>query len=480
MITGDQLLALLPIITLAGSATLLMLVIAFRRDHALAFGITIACLLATMAMIGIAAQRTPVAVTDLLIVDRYGLFFTGLVSAAGLVVAILAYDYLRLRHDQREEFYLLLLTTILGAAVLAASSHFASFFLGLETLSISLFPLIAYAREEKRGLEAAMKYLVLSGVASGFLLFGMALVYAETGVLAFAAMAAPQMTTAVVTGTVMIVVALGFKLSVAPFHLWTADVYQGAPVPVTALLATVSKAAMLAVLLRYGISGGLLNASAFGAILSVLAAASILIGNLAALRQKNLKRLLGYSSIAHMGYLLVAVVATPRLGAAFAAETLTVYLAAYVATMLAALAVVAVVSPADREAEAIEDYAGLFWRRPWPAAVLTVALLSLAGIPLTVGFIGKFYIFAAGGQASLWLLLGVVIIGSGLGLYYYLRVVFAMTDPAMHDPAPAAPEPSSIHSRVVLGILGLAVLALGILPSGLIEFLESLGEAFRP
>ncbi len=480
MIRAPQLLALLPIIVLAASATLLMLIVAFRRDHLLTFSLTVTSLLTTLGVIALAANETPAAVTPLLTIDRYSLFFTGLVCAAGLVVAVLSFDYLRVRRNQPEEFYLLLLTALLGAVVLAASNHFASFFLGLETLSVSLFPMIAYARDDKLSLEAAMKYLVLSGIASGFLLFGMALVYAETGILDFPSMAEPAMTIPATAGMVMILVALGFKLSVAPFHLWTADVYQGASAPVPALLATVSKGAMLAVLLRYGIAGGLLKAPVFANTLSVLAFASILIGNLAALKQDNLKRLLGYSSIAHMGYLIVALIATPNLGTALAAETLTVYLTAYFVTVLTALGVIAALSPPDREVELIDDYVGLFWRRPWAAAILTSALLSLAGIPLTAGFIGKFYVLAAGGQASLWLLLGTVVAGSGLGLYYYLRVVYRMTCPTEPELSPAVADSSrAMASRLVLGVLGLAVVILGVLPSGLIDFLEALGESFQ-
>lgn len=475
MIATVHLQALLPIIVLAASATGLMLAIAFRRDHRMACALTAAGLLAALAASVIAARVAPIAVTSLLTIDRYALFFTALSSAVGLVVTVLSRDYLARREDRPEEFYLLLLTTILGAAVLSSSSHFATFFLGLETLSVSLFPLIAYSRDDPRGLEAAMKYLVLSGMASGFLLFGMALIYAETGVLEFAAMAVPAMTVSVISGTVLIVVALAFKLSLAPFHLWTADVYQGAPAPVTALLATVSKGAMLAVLLRYGMAAGALRHPALLNVLSLLAVASILIGNLAALRQDNLKRLLGFSSVAHMGYLFVALVAVPRLGTAMAAETMTVYLVAYFVTILAALGIVALLNP-HREVDSLEDYTGLFWTRPGPAAVMTIALLSLAGIPLTAGFIGKFYIFAAGGQAALWLLLSAVVVGSGLGLFYYLRIVFQMTRPVSEPPGFESP---AIGSRITLGLLGLAVLVLGILPSRLIELLEALGESFR-
>lgn len=480
MIGANQLPALLPLIVLAAATVAVMLAIAFRRDHGLAFALTVAGLIATLLALPAASGLAPQPVTALLIVDRYSLFFTGLASACGLAVVLLCPEYLRSRSDQPEEFYLLVLTLLLGAAVLAASSHFASFFLGLEILTVSLFPLIAYRREDKHGLEAGMKYLVLSGVSSALLLFGMALIYAETGVLAFAAMQWPAMTLPVVAGIALIVAAVGFKLSLVPFHLWTADVYQGAPAPAAALLATVSKGAVFALLLRYGTTADWAAQPALGQALGALAAASMLAGNLLALKQDNLKRMLGYSSIAHMGYLLLAVLAAHRIGTGLAGETLGFYLAAYAASTVTAFGVLMALSPAETEADALEDYTGLFWRHPGLAAAMTAALLSLAGIPLTAGFIGKFYLFLAGSEGGLWLLLAFLIAGSGIGLYYYLRVVFVMSLP----PVPAtglapASRKAAPAAGLVLVLLVILLIGLGMLPAPFMEALLPVGQALR-
>jgi NADH-quinone oxidoreductase subunit N len=472
MISTTDLIALLPLIVLSGTAVLAMLAISFHRNHQLVFVLTVAGILAALVAVFPAAGLVPRPVTPLLLVDRYALAFTVLAGAAGLAVVCLCRDYFAGRVDQPEELYLLILTALLGAGVLAAARHFATFFLGLETLSVSLFALIAYPYRDERALEAGMKYLVLSGAASGFLVFGMALVYADTGVLDFAGLATASGTLVDIIGMILIVVAVGFKLSLVPFHLWTADVYQGAPAPVTSLLATVSKGAVFVLLLRYTVAGGLVRAPVLSEVLSLIAIASMLVGNLLALQQGNVKRILAYSSIAHMGYLLIVLVAGARIGGAFAAEALLFYLAAYFATTLAAFGVVTVLSPADREAESLEDYDGLFRTRPWPAAVFTVALLSLAGIPLTAGFVGKFYLFAAGGQGELWVLIGALIVGSGLGLYYYLRVISHMVrDSEATAVAEGTAGAVPLVANLVLGVLLIVVVGLGVWPAGLIDVL---------
>lgn len=479
MMTADQLLALLPLIALTAGSALVMLTIAFRRNHDLIFGLTIASLVATLAALGPAAGVAPQTVTTLLIIDHYAIFFIGLVCCAALAAMMPCRPYLAARSSQPEEFYILLLSSLLGAAVLVASRHFASLFLGLEMLSVSLFALIAYPRRDKRALEAAMKYLVLSGISSAFLVFGMALIYAELGTLEFSRMYLPEPTLTLIAGMVLIVSALGFKLSLAPFHLWTADVYQGAPAPVAALLATVSKGAVFALLFRYGLAGGLSWHRTILDVLTLLAAASILVGNLSALRQNNLKRMLAYSSIAHMGYLMITLVAAGRIDARFAVESMSFYLVAYFITTLAAFGVMTVLSPAERDAELLDDYTGLFWTRPWLAGLLTLAMLSLAGIPLTAGFIGKFYLFTAGSQGSLWVLLILLIIGSGLGLYYYVRVIFQMSRPpgtAGQDVTrlpPLAPRGAS----VTLAILGILLLGMGVAPAPFIDFLTPVSHS---
>lgn len=276
----------------------------------------------------------------------------------------------------------------------------------------------------------------------------------------------------------MVLAGVAFKLSLVPFHMWTPDVYQGAPAPVAGYLGTVAKGAVFAVLLRYLIQTGALTSPELLTVLTVLAVLSMLVGNLLALRQQHLKRLLGYSAVAHMGYLLIPVIALAPVDPASAVEAALVYLTAYFAMTLGAFAVVTVVSgqQVDGDADLLTAYEGLFWRRPGVAAVFTVMLLSLAGIPLTAGFIAKFYLFTAGVSAAAWVLLIALVAGSGIGLYYYLRVVFAMTRPqAARDGSPLAPGWSSQWTLVTLGIV---VLLIGVHPTPVIDAIRQLIEGW--
>ncbi len=465
----DALVALLPWMALAVSAVAVMLAIAVKRRHYLVFALTLLGLGIALALLAPAARVAPRAVTPLLIVDRYALFFTGLILAGSAAVTLLSHSYLVHRALLREEYYLLLLITALGATVLAASSHFASFFLGLELLSVSLFALIAYRADEPLSLEAGIKYLVLASVSSGFLLFGMALIYMALGTLAFAPLAdllrVQDAHPYVLVGLAMIIVGVGFKLSVVPFHLWVADVYEGASAPVSALLASILKGAMFAVLLRYFMDIGAHRYDAVSLALTAIAIASMLVGNLLALLQENVKRLLAYSSIAHQGYVLVALIVGGRLGV----EAVGYYLVAYFITIIGAFGVVAAVSPQDPERDALEEYQGLFWRRPWLAGVFTLMLLSLAGIPLTVGFLGKFYVLAAGVDAAAWLLVITLIVGSAIGLFYYLRVVITLY--VLPAPAPAA-HIAPATGLVLAAMTGL-LLWFGIYPAPLIALIQA-------
>jgi NADH-quinone oxidoreductase subunit N len=477
MIFGrDALVALLPLIAVAATAIAVMLVAAFRRGHALpALSLTLVGLAVACAALPAAAQISPVAL-PLLLVDRYALFFMGLVFAATFAIAILCYRYFGGDESRHESLYILLLLAALGAAVLAAANHFASFFLGLELLSVSLFALIAWWRSADHGIEAGIKYLVLAGFSSSFLLFGMALVYAGTGSMEFTQVAALTTGTGqradayALVGLVLILVGLGFKLALVPFHMWTPDVYEGAPAPVAAFVATVSKGAAVAVLLRYCTAVGAEAAPAANAALAAIAIASILAGNLLALLQSNVKRILAYSSIAHLGYLVVALLAVRTIGA----EAIAYYLVAYFVTMIGAFAVVALVSDGrlGHDTDALDDYTGMFRERPWLAGAFTAMLLSLAGIPLTMGFVGKFYILAAGVDASLWLLVVVLVVGSVVGLFYYLRIVAAMCAQPHPATGRAAAAPS-VASGIVLACLTLLLIVLGVYPAPLIRIIQA-------
>lgn len=474
--TGADLAALLPLIVLSGAVIAVLLAVALRRDHRLSAALSLLGLVLSCAALAPASSVAPRQVTPLMVVDGYALFFMGLLFAAGIAVVLLSYSYFAVQRGRREELYILLLLALLGAAALVSASHFASFFLGLETLSVALFAMIAHPLGRNEPMEAGLKYLVLSGVSSAFLAFGMALIYAELGTMAFREIGALLAgggefhEAYLLSGLALIVVGVGFKLSLVPFHLWTPDVYQGAPAPVTAFLSTVSKGAVFALLLRYFVEAGIQPSGSVLLMLGVIAVLSILAGNLLALLQDNVKRILAYSSIAHLGYLLVAFLA----GREIAVEAVSYYLVAYFVTTLGAFGVVSLLSSAAdaREFEALADYRGLFWRRPWIAGMFTAMLLSLAGIPLTVGFIAKFYAIAAGVDAALWIPVAALVIGSVIGLFYYLRIVAVMYGQekglVLHVPA------ISPAGSLLLAVLTLLLLWLGVYPAALMRVIQAM------
>ena len=462
--------ALMPVLILAAAASLLTVAAGFYRNHGFVAGFTMAAFLLSFASLFIASDSAPVAITPLLVVDGFAIFFMGLIFAASFTVTLLSYGYNGGSEGRHTEYYILLMLSALGAAVLAGSRHFASFFLGLETLSVSLFGLIAYMRN-KRGNEAGLKYLVLGGASSAFLVFGMALVYAAAGSMEFSSVGAFAATgggSALAPGMAMIIAGAGFKLAVVPFHGWTPDVYEGAPAPVGALIASVSKGAVIVVLMRL-FNGALLpGGGALFVFLTAVAVASMFAGNLLALFQENVKRVLAYSSIAHLGYLLVAFLSSGTFGAGAVAF----YLAAYFVSIIGAFGVVTVLSVNGHDMESLESYRGLAWRRPLVAAVFTAMLLSLAGIPLTAGFVGKFYLVAAGAAASMWLLVLSLALSSVIGFYYYLRIILVLFSPS---PEPQA-APAGIHPAASAALIALfvALIFLGVYPG---PFLTLVGAA---
>ncbi|HBY95616.1 MAG: NADH-quinone oxidoreductase subunit N [Ardenticatenaceae bacterium] len=473
--TLADLAALLPLIVLSATAVVVMVVIAFHRNHLLTAGLTGLGLVVALITLPLAASTGARQVTALLIVDGYALFYMGLLFAASFAVAALAYGYLEGQGGTHEEFYILLLLATLGAAVLVASSHFASFFLGLEILSVSLYTLIAYPRWRRQSIEAGIKYLILAAASAAFLLFGMALVYAELGTMEFAGIASlratggPASSALLLTGLGMLIVGIGFKLAVVPFHLWTPDVYEGAPAPVTAFVATVSKGGMFALLLRFFTQVDIRAYGSLFLVFALIAVVSMLFGNLLALLQSNVKRILAYSSIAHLGYLLVAFLTS----GALAVTAVTFYLVAYFVTTLGAFGVISALSGREREADTMEDYRGLFWRRPWLAAILATTLFSLAGIPLTAGFVGKFYILAAGVGSALWSLVIILVIASAIGLFYYLRIIVVMyLPPPVEEEGLAAPS-LPLASSLVLAVLLLFLIWFGVYPTPLIDLIQA-------
>jgi NADH-quinone oxidoreductase subunit N len=479
---GQQLIGLLPLLALAGAALLSLLVAAFARSFTAAFVVCMAGLVGALTCVGVAWPRLPFEAGALLSFDGFAFFGITLIVAATLFVAIGSWSYLKDRGSAGGEFYFLLLLASLGACVLAAATSFATFFLGLELLSVSLYALIAWQRDRATSTDAAIKYLVLAGASSAFLLFGMALVYAETGAMALSRLAEAVTGTGAIApvGLAMMLVGVGFKLAVVPFHMWTPDIYDGAPAPVSGYIATVSKGAMMVVLVRAlspALIGPIESSAAFPIVFSAIAGLSMFAGNLLALRESNVKRILAYSSIAHLGYLLVAFVA----GGPLALRALSFYLVAYFATTLGAFAIVGELSrdtratddvSGARDADRIDDYRGLSARRPWLAAALTTTLLSLAGLPLTAGFIGKFIILRAGVGAELWVLAVILAVNGTISIFYYLKIVSAIFRPA--EAAATGPQRMPLLAAIAVAILALAVVALGVYPSPLLSFLGTL------
>jgi NADH-quinone oxidoreductase subunit N len=445
-----------------------MLVIAFKRLHALTMGITLVIFLLTFISVPIAAMQGTQQVTPLLIFDNFAYFIIGLLAAAAFFITLLAYGYQRIHVERADEFYLLLITATLGSSVLAASSHFASFFLGLEILSISLYAMIGYTFHHQVSIEAAVKYLVLAASSAAFLLFGMALIYAQLGTMEFARIASGLSAGATgsiyaLIGSVMMLVGFGFKLALVPFHLWTPDVYEGAPTSITALMAVGVKAAAFAAFARVFMHGLAGLATDWTQVLWVVAALTMTVGNVIAVLQQNIKRMLAYSSIAHAGYLLVGMVA----GGDGGGGAILFYLLAYTLMNLGAFGVVMALGKRGEPNELLDDYAGVGFRQPFLGFTMTVFMLSLAGVPPLVGFAGKYFLFAAAVKAGYVGLVVIAVLNSVVSVYYYIGVIVKMY---MNEGQVEVPVPTSrpyLFATMLLTAAGTVLL--GVFPSSAFE-----------
>lgn len=472
---ASQLTALLPFLVVSATIVVVMLAIAWRRNHRLTAGLTVLGLnLALLSLLpAVLAGGPAVELPPMLIVDGQASLYMTMVLVATLGVVTLCHAYFEGYAHDREEIYLLMLLGALGGLTLACATHAGSFFIGLELLSVPMIAGVAYAVQDRRGLEGGAKYLILSAGASATLLFGLALIYAQIGSLDLTAMAqamvqADANSPLVLAGAALLLSGIAFKLSIVPFHQWTPDVYEAAPAPVAAYLATVSKVGVFAGALRLFHAGGGNASPLIVDALIVIALASMIVGSVMALRQDNLKRLLAYSSIAHFGYLLIVLAAPGDRSL----EAAGVYMATYVITALGVFGVIALVSsPAGgRDRERIEEYQGLFWQRPYLVSILTAMLLSLAGIPLTAGFIGKFAVIAVGVESDLWWMVGGIVLGSAISIYYYLRVISALFLPmAGYERVSESMGWAQTAGGLMLLLAMLVMLAMGIYPEPLFD-----------
>ncbi len=436
--------------------------------------------LAVVAAMHFAAMGQPSseAMQGMLVVDPLSHLLSGVSAIALIVTLVYARPYAESRDILKGELFTLSLLSLLGVNVMVASNNFLSIYLGLELMSLSLYALTALRRDHTVSTEAAMKYFVLGALASGFLLYGLSMMYGATGSLSI-----PRVFEVISTGTlnkgvlvlgvVFVVAGLGFKLGAAPFHMWVPDVYQGAPTAATLLIGAAPKLAAFGITLRLLVEGMLPLAADWQQMMLVMAVASLVVGNLAAIAQTNLKRMLAYSTISQMGFVVLGLASgvvnnQPDAHALNAYSSAMFYAITYVLTTLGSFGLIMLLARQGFESEQISDLAGLFKRSPWYALVMAIYMFSLTGIPPTVGFYGKLAVLQAmvttGQSLYLWLAVIAVIL-SLIGAFYYLRVVKVMF---FDEPADRSPLSAPADARVVMSLNGIAVLVFGLLPGGLL------------
>jgi NADH-quinone oxidoreductase subunit N len=404
-------------------------------------------------------------------VDAFGIFFNCVFLIAALLVAVASYKYLETAGEHHGEFYALILFAQCGMYFLATGTDLITLFIGLEVMALCFYVMVGFLRTDKRSNEAAMKYLLLGAFSSGFLVYGFSVMYGMAGStklsdIRMAIEARPPGDPVVYLALATTAVGLLFKISAAPFHMWAPDAYEGAPTPVTAYLAVASKAAAIAFLLRIFL-GPLASArAAWAPVLAVVAVLTLTIGNLAAINQTNIKRLLAYSSIAHAGYMLLGLVAGNSTGI----DGIEVYVMVYAFMTLGAFLVVAALRRRNIIGEDLDDFAGLMHKSPGYAVLMLIFLLSLAGIPPTAGFLGKYYIFLALIQTGHYVLAVVATLYVAVAIYYYFRIVRSMFAREEAEPSALA---SSFGVRFAVGLSGLLTLGIGIYPEPFLRFAQT-------
>ena len=411
------------------------------------------------------------------LVDRFSLVFKVGFLGLGVLIILASADFVKKYLHHSGEYYGIILFSILGMMLMAASAELLTAYISLELLSFSLYILVSMARDDPKSNEAGVKYILLGAFASALLLYGISLVYGVLGTTTFAgigqAMGSGLDTSPnLLIGVVLILAGLGFKVAAVPFHMWTPDIYEGAPLPVTAYLAVGSKAAAFALILRLFATAFMQSIEEWQLVIAAIAAVTMTLGNLVALAQSNIKRLLAYSSIGQVGYLLVGVAAL----SAASSNAVILHLVGYgLANLAAFVAVIAFYNVTGKDE--INDFAGLADRNPFIAMALTVALFSLAGLPFFAGFITKFYLFVAAAEEDMLWLAGVAIVNSFISLYYYLTIIKQMYMQPAEDRGPVR---LSLPIGGLLAILVVGTIAVGVYPSPLVDIIETATAVILP
>jgi NADH-quinone oxidoreductase subunit N len=454
--------------------TVLMLLAAFLpvERRALFGHLAIAGLLAAIGFSIYAFQVGGTGFGGMILIDGFATFFRVLLAGVGILAVLSSYRFLGREGAEAGEYHALMVYSIVGQMLMVTATELVLIFIGLEISSIATYVLAGYLRDDKRNNESALKYFLLGSFATAFFLYGVAMIYGATGATNLLAIRgvlagqAPPSTMLVGAAAALMFVGLGIKSSGAPFQMWAPDVYQGAPTPVTAFMSAGPKAAAFAIFLRIFMTAFEPIGAQWEPLVWMSALFSMFIGNFAALWQNNLKRLLAYSSIAHAGYILVALTARSESGTA----AVMFYLAAYAFMNVGAFAAVAHLSGKGERYLSVDDFAGLGARQPWTAAMLTIFLLSLIGVPLTAGFFGKFYVFQAALESNLVWLTILGLLNSAVAAYYYLRILVVMY---MQEPGEAIErlEPPSLGMKAALLLPALGTLVLGIFPNAILGFI---------
>ncbi len=474
---GDLYLILPELLVITAACLVLVLDPVLRRSDKdslvwLSLGTLAVCIGFTASQIG----EPTLIFSGLVVIDTYGAFWKLLLYFVTGLTILLSYSYLKEERLYFGEYYGFILLALAGMMVMVSASDLLTIYLGTELMSLSLYVMTGLKRAEPRSLEASAKYFVLGAFSSGILLYGISLLYGATGSTRL-----PQIATAIASqglseplllfSTILLAVGFGFKLAVVPFHMWTPDVYQGAPTSVTAFMAVASKAASFGAFLRVFVEGlGGLKAD-WSATFLVLCVATLLIGNLVALVQTNVKRMLAYSSIAHAGYALIGVVAAGRIEHSSGIASVLLYLALYTFMTFGAFAIVAMLRKGSIEGEEIEDFTGLSKRYPMAALLMLIFMVSLAGIPPTAGFVGKLYIFKSAVEAGMTWLAALALIFAAISAYYYLRLVMVMYMREPNDQSDTAPRlVMSPTLSIVLACAVAGVVIFGVYPNPLVSF----------
>lgn len=474
---------LTPEIVLVGAGLLLLLVgttgrgLDNRQSSVLSIGILAVTAWLVVSMQAYLEWERYVLLDSTFVIDGFSFFWKLLVLLATAMTVLLSYRFIEEGRYRATEFYSLLLLATAGMMFMASGYSLLTIWIGLETMALSSYILAGYFKREVRSNEAALKYFILGALSSGIMLYGISLLYGATGTVQLQTLAVSlqllggEQANLIALGWILLAAGLFFKVSAAPFHVWTPDVYVGAPTPITAWLAVASKGASFAILVRILYEGLAPVAVDWQWTVAIVASASMIWGNLAALGQENVKRMLAYSSIAHAGYVLIGVLALSRVGL----WSVVFYMLTYAFVTLGAFGTVILLERREYAGEVAADYAGLSKRSPFLAAMMLFFLLALTGIPPTGGFVGKVYLFASAVQAG-WTWVAVIgVLTSAISLYYYFRIVVYMY---LRDSAQTTPAPLQARALVaVIAFCALATLVLGIMPGPFISFAEQSVDA---